>query len=152
MLNKNKKTLIAAYITEDEAFGPVNASEIEETEALEILFDSHNRIYKALLQRPSIVIGRKGSGKTSYLHAAYFENGYDYVVEISTSKAFSNIIESIEKTTKGLLFPETIAELWETVLWIALFTHGMLLLASTMAWSKKVRKKICFGDWGPAVL
>ena len=124
MLSKEQKTLISAYITEDEAFGPVNASEIEESEALEILFDSHNKIYKALHQRPSIVIGRKGSGKTSYLHAAYFENNYDYVVEISTPKAFSNVIESIERTTKGSLFPETIAELWETVLWIA-FLNGM---------------------------
>lgn len=119
MLNEKQKELLKIYITEDEAFGPVNAAEIEETEALQALFDSHNRIYKALHQRPSIVIGRKGAGKTSYLHAAYFENNYDYVVEISTPKAFANVIESIEKTTKGALFAETIAELWETVLWIA---------------------------------
>lgn len=121
-INEEQKELLRSYITEDEAFGPINASEIEEPEALRILFDSHNRIYKALHQRPSIVIGRKGAGKTSYLHAAYFENNYDYVVEISTPKAFCNIIESIEKNTKGALFPETIAELWETVLWIAFFS------------------------------
>lgn len=118
MLNDKQKELIGVYITEDEAFGPVNAAEIDESEALQILFDSHNKIYKALHQRPSIVIGRKGAGKTSYLHAAYFENNYDYVVEISTPNMFANVIESIEKTTKGALFPETIAELWETVLWI----------------------------------
>lgn len=121
-INEKQKELLSSYITEDEAFGPINASEIEEPEALQILFDSHNKIYKALHQRPSIVIGRKGSGKTSYLHAAYFENNYDYVVEISTPKAFCNIIESIEKNTRGALFPETIAELWETVLWIAFFS------------------------------
>ena len=121
MLTKKQIELMKMYITEDEPFGPDNAAEITEPEALEILFDSHNRIYKALRKRPSIVIGRKGSGKTSYLHAAYFEKNYDYVVEIGTSTAFCNVIESIEKMTKGTLFPESIAELWETVLWIAFF-------------------------------
>ena len=130
MLNNETRELLLAYITEDEAFGPVNATDIEELDALEILFDSHNRIYRALHQRPSVVIGRKGAGKTSYLHAAYFEKNYDYVIEISTPKVFRNVIESIEKTTKGSLFPETIAELWETVLWIP-FLNGMRKNVST---------------------
>ncbi|MDE1463905.1 P-loop ATPase, Sll1717 family [Spartinivicinus poritis] len=129
MLSDKQKELVSIYITEDEAFGPVNAAEIEDTEALQILFDTHNRIYKQLHQRPSIVIGRKGAGKTSYLHSAYFEKNYDYVVEISTPKAFTNVIESIEKTTKGALFPETIAEMWETVLCITFFS--------------KIREELC---------
>ncbi len=123
MLNAEQAELIKNYITEDEPFGPVDAKEIGETLAQRILFDSHNKIYKELHQRPSIVIGRKGSGKTSYLHAAYFEKNYDYIVEINTPDAFIQIIRAVEQMSKGTWFAEAIAQLWETVLWIGLFSE-----------------------------
>jgi hypothetical protein len=123
MLNEEERELMRGHITDDEPFGPVDAQEIESLRAREILFESHNKIYKILHKRPSIVVGRKGSGKTSYLHTVYFDRYYDYVIELSTPAAFVNIIESIEKMTKGAVFPESVADLWETVLWIGLFSQ-----------------------------
>ena len=123
MLNEEERELMRGHITEDEPFGPVDAQEIESLRAREILFESHNKIYKELQQRPSIVVGRKGSGKTSYLHTVYFDQYYDYVIELNTPAAFLNVIESVEKMTKGAIFPESVSDLWETVIWIGLFSQ-----------------------------
>ena len=46
MLNEEERELMRGHITEDEPFGPIDAQEIESLRAREILFESHNKIYK----------------------------------------------------------------------------------------------------------
>lgn len=121
MLTSSENELLKNYITKSEPFGPINASEIVEPEARRILFDVHNNLYKSLRQRPSVVIGRKGSGKTAYLQSSYFDNTYDFVIEVETDQALVAVIESVEKLSKGVVFAETTAGLWETILWIPMF-------------------------------
>jgi hypothetical protein len=123
MLQEFEKDLLRNYITKSEPFGPMNASEIAEPEARKILFDVHNNLYKSLPQRPSVVIGRKGSGKTAYLQSAYFDKVYDFVVEVDTDKALIAVIDTVEKLSKGTIFAETVATLWETILWIPMFSQ-----------------------------
>jgi hypothetical protein len=82
------------------------------------LFEKHNRIYKNLHQRPSIIIGRKGSGKTSYLRAVFFDKQYDFYIEIRTAHLLGHISSVIQGLTRDAVFPETLSELWETILWI----------------------------------
>jgi hypothetical protein len=56
---------IRPYITKDEPFGPIDSGDIDSSDlkALLMLFEKHNLIYKNLHSRPSIIIGRRGSGK-----------------------------------------------------------------------------------------
>jgi len=123
MLHKDEKELLRTYITKSEPFGPMNASEITEPTARKILFDVHNNLYKSLHKRPSVVIGRKGSGKTSYLQSSHFDATYDYVYEVDTPRALVGVIEAVEKLSKGVLYAETVADLWETVLWIPMLSQ-----------------------------
>jgi hypothetical protein len=60
---------IRPYITKDEPFGPIDSVDIDpkDTDVMNRLFERHNWIYKNLHQRPSIIMGRKGAGKTYYL-------------------------------------------------------------------------------------
>jgi len=71
---------ISPYITRDEPFGPIDSVDIDSNDlgALKLLFEQHNWTYKNLRNRPSIIIGRRGSGKTSYLHSVFFDKQYDY--------------------------------------------------------------------------
>jgi hypothetical protein len=116
---------IRPYITKDEPFGPIDSIDIDtnNTDALQYLFERDNQIYRNLRNRPSIIIGRRGSGKTSYLRSVYFDKQYDFSTEIRTAKALGQIAKSIQGMTQDAMFSETISELWEPLLWISVFTE-----------------------------
>ena len=114
--------MVKFYITKDEPFGPIDSTDIDsrDVKSLERLFEQHNWIYKNMRYRPSIIMGRKGSGKTSYLRTVYFNNKYDHVTEIRTDHALTHISKVIQGTTKGALFTETLAELWKIIFWMCM--------------------------------
>jgi hypothetical protein len=114
---------VSHYITKDEPFGPIDSGDIDSSDpkALLMLFDKHNWIYKNLRSRPSIIIGRRGSGKTHYLRSVFFDNQYDYYVEIRTPHALGQVATAIEKMSSEVVFSEMVSELWDTILWIAVF-------------------------------
>ncbi len=122
-MKEEDRPIIQEYLTDDEPFGPIDASEVENTRALQILFEHHNKIYKALHQRPSVVVGRKGSGKTSYLNSVFFDGRYKFVSQLEAADAFSNVINCISDVSTGAIFAESVAKLWENVLYVGLFAN-----------------------------
>ncbi len=115
----SKLSLLQPYITKDEPFGPIDAFEIGATdiEVLKLLFDKQNRIYKLFRDRPSIIMGRRGSGKTSYLRSVYFDDQYFEYVEIATDNALSQIVSVVQELSNDTVFTETLWKLWEKTLW-----------------------------------
>jgi hypothetical protein len=114
---------IRPYITQDEPFGPIDSGDIDSSDlkALLMLFEKHNWIYKNLHSRPSIIIGRRGSGKTYYLRSVFFDQQYNYYVEIRTPHVVGQVARAIQKLSTEVVFSEMVAELWDTILWIAVF-------------------------------
>jgi hypothetical protein len=116
---------ISPYITKDEPFGPIDSVDIDSTDlnALKLLFEQHNWTYKNLRNRPSIIIGRRGSGKTYYLRSVFFDKQYDFYTEIRTARVLGHMTRVIQRMTKDAVFPEMVSELWETILWISVFSE-----------------------------
>ncbi|RPI91275.1 MAG: hypothetical protein EHM40_00025 [Chloroflexi bacterium] len=116
---------IRPYITKDEPFGPIDSADIDpkDVDVMNRLFERHNWIYKNLHQRPSIIMGRKGSGKTYYLRTVFFDKQYDFFTEIRTAHVLGHISNMIQGITRDAVFPETLAELWETILWICVLSE-----------------------------
>lgn len=116
---------VRPYITKDEPFGPIDSVDIDSSDlnALRLLFEQHNWTYKNLRNRPSIIIGRRGSGKTYYLRSVFFDKQYDFYTEIRTARVLGNMTRVIQRMTKDAVFPEIVSELWETVLWISVFAE-----------------------------
>lgn len=116
---------IRPYITRDEPFGPIDSVDIDSSDlsALKLLFEQHNWTYKNLRHRPSIIIGRRGSGKTYYLRSVFFDKQYDFYTEIRTARVLGQMARVIQRMTKDAVFPEMVSELWETVLWISVFSE-----------------------------
>src|SRR5258706_4143900 len=112
---------IRPYITKDEPFGPIDSGDIDskDLKALLMLFEKHNLIYKNLRSRPSIIIGRRGSGKTYYLRSVFFDEQYDYFVEIRTPRVLGQVAKAIQKLSADIVFSEMVSELWDTILWIS---------------------------------
>lgn len=116
---------VRPYITRDEPFGPIDSIDIDSKDinALKLLFEQHNWIYKKLRNRPSIIIGRRGSGKTYYLRSVFFDKQYDFYTEIRTARVLGHMANVIQRMAKESVFPELVSELWETVLWIGIFSE-----------------------------
>lgn len=116
---------IRPYITKDEPFGPIDSIDIDsnDVKAIKLLFEQHNWIYKNLRNRPSIIMGRRGAGKTHYLRSVFFDKGYDFYTEIRTPRVLSHMTRVVQRMTDDAVFTETVAELWETVLWISVFAE-----------------------------
>jgi hypothetical protein len=116
---------IRPYITNDEPFGPIDSVDIDpkDVEVMKLLFEQHNWIYKNLHHRPSIIMGRKGSGKTYYLRTVFFDKQYDFYTEIRTAHLLGHISSVIQGMTRDAVFPETLSELWETILWTCVLSE-----------------------------
>ena len=116
---------IRPYITKDEPFGPIDSVDIDpkDTDVMNRLFERHNWIYKHLHQRPSIIMGRKGAGKTYYLRTVFFDKQYDFYTEIRTAHLLAHISSVIQGMTWDAVFPETLSELWETILWTCVLSE-----------------------------
>ncbi len=116
---------IRPYITKDEPFGPIDSVDIDpkDVDVMNRLFERHNWIYKNLHHRPSIIMGRKGSGKTYYLRTVFFDKQYDFYTEIRTAHVLGHISSVIQGMTKDAVFPETLSELWETILWTCVLSE-----------------------------
>jgi len=122
MLSDEERELLSHHISLEEPFGPINAAQVQDPKTYELLFDTHNKLYKGLNQRPSIVVGRKGAGKTSYLNSVYFDNRYDYVVKLDTAEQLITVMEAVQTASTPASFPEAIASIWERILQIAVFS------------------------------
>ncbi len=116
---------VRPYITKDEPFGPIDSIDIDSNDikALKLLFEQHNWTYKNLRHRPSIIIGRRGSGKTYYLRSVFFDKQYDFYTEIRTARVLGQMTRVIQRMTNDAVFPEMVSELWETILWISVFSE-----------------------------
>jgi hypothetical protein len=114
-----QKNTMTYYITKDVPFGPIDSSDIDprDVETLQKLYEQHNRLYRNMRHRPSIIMGRKGSGKTSYLRSVYIDGKYDFIIEVRTDHALTHISKVIQDISQGAMFPEMLAELWGTILW-----------------------------------
>jgi len=93
-------------------------------------------------------MGRKGSGKTYYLRTVFFDKKYDFYTEIRTAHLLGHISSIIQGMTKNAVFPETLSELWETILWTCVLSeirkHSLLpseKLAIVDAYLEKVGVK-----------
>lgn len=87
-------------------------------ELYHLLFDGHSKhLYEKFAQRPSIVLGRRGSGKSSYLnHIAHKKNVVPVPIKIWD---FIDIVESqVEAilTRQKSIDAEKVADIWHLIL------------------------------------
>jgi len=112
-----RKPELTDFFTHDQPLGPINSSTIKSRNVMKHLFSTENLIYREMGHRPSAIIGRRGAGKTAALRSVYLSDDYDIIIELEAHKAFREIIDSIAEIATGAVFPEEVAELWNTMFW-----------------------------------
>jgi len=115
--------LLEPYITKDQPFGPIDSAKIKEYAVLDLLFEKQSRVYRSFKSRPSIIMGRRGSGKTSYLKSVYFQDQYQYFAEVMTATVVEHISRIVQEISGENVYVESISNLWEKTLWTCVLTE-----------------------------
>lgn len=125
---------LRGYLTTTLPLGPSDAAEIKDLEVAARLFDPHNDSFNTLLRRDlSVLIGRRGSGKTALLNSytyrpfldKYFKphvnraasdyRAYDLVIAIETYKHFDDMQKLVVRDANVFRPVEAIVEDWASV-------------------------------------
>jgi hypothetical protein len=85
-----------------------------------------------LRQHPTLVIGRKGAGKTAFLHGGHQDQDYNLVIDLNSASAFATIVRLIQSSMGAdSLYVEPVAKLWEMTFWLALMFSAKTALTGT---------------------
>jgi hypothetical protein len=120
MLAHHMKDKLTDYLTYDKPFGPEDASLVTDPFCRSQLFQHENAIYSRLIQNPSLILGRRGSGKTAFLYSAPKLKDYQSRAELNSASAFAAMLRLIEKIGSKSIAVEPVAKIWELCFWWAL--------------------------------
>ncbi|MEM8922491.1 MAG: hypothetical protein AAGD35_03245 [Actinomycetota bacterium] len=115
---------VTTFIHHNAPFGPVASEDLGNGRLRNELFDKENRVYSRLVRRdPAFVIGRRGAGKTSFLHALTTDRPtLDVTVDTSTAIAeIEELREALEEYRVKIL-TDHVSKIWAAALW-----HHVLL-------------------------
>ncbi len=104
----------------EKPFGPTNAANIEDDQSFKRLLDPHNKIIDRFKYNPSLIVGRRGSGKTSFLRGTA---KYKVIELINTANTFAEIVSIINDRAQEFIFVEKISALWEQIFVLSLFRN-----------------------------
>jgi len=120
-----KKDALKRFLDKSKPFGPIDANDVSLAQAPEVseLFNQHNRLFDSLRNNPSIIIGRRGAGKTAYLRSIALKEDYKVRIELNTAELLAGVAANISAVSGSVLFVERIADTWQALFWLALFHH-----------------------------
>ena len=120
----NLSSELKKIVHHSDPLGPIDIADVENQKVQKILFDSENKIFKNIIKHPSIIVGRRGSGKTTFLKSLVHEKSNEAVIiEITCAKAFQQVVIALQDNLKGNhIFAESVAELWDWIFWTALLS------------------------------
>lgn len=118
-----KDSVLRRYFTVDAPLGPLNAGIVlpEHAQIVELLTERKLVNIHRFVDRPSIVVGRRGSGKTSYLKKLGLETSSALYIELRTEKTFNLITGAINDIILEAITVEAVANVWDGILWNCLF-------------------------------
>ena len=108
---------LAKYFTRDAPLGPLNARVVTDNRVLELLTEHDLATIRAQSERPSVVVGRRGSGKTSYLRKLGLNTPHPLFIEIRTEKTFNLILGAIHNVIRDAISVEAVTLVWDGILW-----------------------------------
>lgn len=128
--------LLRDHFTKDEPLGPTQAfRDVDEAskEVFTAYFDAHNYPFKQLSKNPTMIVGRRGSGKTDALlsypmRANKVKKAYKPIVYFEASKAatlFDTLVTKISSQVHIDMprpMVEAVSLLWSNIFWTCVFS------------------------------
>lgn len=114
--------------------GPNDSYDLTDPAVMRLFFSTDNWIHDKLNvspPSPSLLVGRRGSGKTAFLRMVYSSpEKYQIIAELKSHAAFDNVVREIQSLSKGVVFVENVSRIWNTLFWSLLFKEMLV-------WSRK---------------
>lgn len=119
-----KQDDLLEYYTKARPFGPIESPATTNRNVLDSLFYRDTLIYDGMRHHPSLIIGRRGSGKTAFLTSIHLDPRYKLIVDLSMPDAFTDIVQRVqEAVAKGPIVVENVSTLWNMTFWHAVFVQ-----------------------------
>lgn len=109
-------------LTRRQPFGPIATPKTVDGDFFCAIFDKSNRLYQSMKARPTLIIGRRGAGKTAFLSAHNFGDRYSFSVTLDPDEEFPRMMRRIEQRLPGVI-PEEVSLLWTNLLWGTVFNE-----------------------------
>lgn len=118
-------TSLRSLFSHDRPFGPINAGRIDDPVAFRKLFDTDNRVYSDLVRHPSVslIVGRRGAGKTALLRSVTLSDQKQTVVELPAADAFQQLVRTVQGFPVGVSPGERLSKVWNLLFWTALLAR-----------------------------
>lgn len=105
----------------DQPFGPHSVRGTIDEAGFRSLFDERNSIAEDFRRKPTMIVGRRGSGKTTFLHRHRFDPGYDIIVSLAPDDEFPTMVRQIEQQVPYNAVVEEVARTWNSLFWVSVF-------------------------------
>lgn len=106
--------------TEDQPLGPIDSRDISNS-FFNAITSKRNFLYSEIGSNPSMIVGRKGSGKTTFLRLAHHDTKDKVIIELRPEDTFRQIVQTIEGFGKSIVLAEEASNIWKTLLWSLVF-------------------------------
>lgn len=113
-LNNDQCNILKSYVNYEQPFGPENAKLVKDDFSRYVLFNKENIFSMEYRRNPRVIIGRRGSGKTTITSNTKFIDDHNYIINIQPEEALA--------TVESIVFPreeykeqyvESIAKVWK---------------------------------------
>lgn len=112
------------YVSPESPFGPENASSVKDETSRVILFNRNNLLCQEYRQNPRIIIGRRGSGKTTITSNTSVINNHSFILQVQPEEAMATVRAiAYPANSNTQQYPEAVARVWRTVLNSMLMAH-----------------------------
>jgi len=111
------------YFHKGNNLGPTLMDEVTDADVRRAIFEYHSRVYERGAGDPSLIIGRRGAGKTAYLQYLEDSGKYNVVVRLKKDEAMSEIIREIGLASKDVAHVEQVSKLWIGLLYISVLAQ-----------------------------
>jgi len=116
--------MLRRYCDESHPFSPLDAGLLD-GDARKFFFDTQLDIFSGYQEKPQMVVGRRGAGKTAFLQSAHFTNSRDLIVSINKADALGQIVLAVNGIPQGGRYPEAIAALWDGVILTTILSQAI---------------------------
>lgn len=121
--------ILKNYFNSESPLGPTVSSDNSDAASQALFkryFDRDNLISRQLMRYPTMIVGRRGAGKTDTLVSCQADSRFNYYVHFKAgdvSRTFTTIMRNVEEMSRlKNISPlvEIVADLWDSLFWIAL--------------------------------
>ncbi len=114
------------YFNSSFPLGPISAlpSPNIDADIQRLIFDDHNELYRQMNHGRTLIIGRKGSGKTSLLNSVSFEFDRSLIIPLDsgeTADIFTRVVDEIGALSIDTALVEQVGTLWAVLIWGVVF-------------------------------